>query len=116
MELNVPTFAAVAIPESLIATKILPPEFGAKNISRLALVKHFFATGSVKKVLSVVAAVGSGKSTLLAEVSDVVLRQGDRVCWLNLDAEDNSPSLFAAYFVYALQAFDQTLADRKSVV
>jgi LuxR family maltose regulon positive regulatory protein len=113
MELNVPTFAAVAIPESLITTKILPPEFGAKNISRLALVKHFFAQGSVKKVLSVVAAVGSGKSTLLAEVSDVVLRQGDRVCWLNLDVEDNNPSLFAAYFVYALQAFDQTLAQNE---
>ena len=111
IELNLPTFSAIAVPESLIATKILPPEFDGNNISRLPLIKNFLDAGRRTKVLSVVAAVGSGKSTLLAELCGAVVREGDRACWLNLDAEDNVPPLFAAYFVYALKSFDPALAE-----
>ena len=111
MELNLPTFSAIAVPESLITTKVLSPEFGGNNISRLPLIKSFLAAGRRKKVLSVVAAVGSGKSTLLAELCSAVVRQGDRACWLSLDAEDNAPPVFAAYLVYALKSFDPALAQ-----
>lgn len=112
MELSLQNFATLAVPESLIATKVLPPDFDTtKNISRLPLAKNFLADGRPKKLLSVVAAVGSGKSTLLAELCDAVVRQEDHACWLSLDAEDNNPSLFAAYFIYALKSFDPELAQ-----
>lgn len=65
-------------------------------------------TGVHGAVTLVSAPAGSGKSTLLAEW--LHSREGE-ASWLSLDQADNDPSLFWAYFVAALQRFEEGVGD-----
>ncbi len=49
------------------------------------------------------APTGSGKSTLMAQAYVALAARGMEVCWLSLDATDNTPQRFVANLIAALQ-------------
>lgn len=104
------TQSDVAIPESLIATKFTPAEFDPRLLSRRALFDRVLERRSGGAVLSIVATAGSGKSTLMAELRKVLADRGSKTCWISLDADDDNPAGFAAYFVCALCSAEPAMA------
>ena len=97
------------LPQSLIATKLNPPQLDARLVSRKVLFDRL--TGdSHRSVLSIVAAAGSGKSTLMAQLHRSFSDAGLRTCWLSLDADDDSPSSFATYFMSAFSVLEVPMA------
>ena len=96
--------------ESLVATKLVPPEADPRAIVRESLAARLFDASCPNSVMSVVAPAGSGKSTLLAQLHAAMSERGDSTCWLNLEAEDNDPATFAIYFICALSAIEPAFA------
>ena len=94
-----------ALPQSLIATKLYPPQLDSRLVSRKVLFDGLIGDGH-RSVLSIVAAAGSGKSTLMAQLHRVLSDSGLRTCWLSLDADDDSPSSFATYFMSAFSILE----------
>ncbi|WP_162932539.1 LuxR C-terminal-related transcriptional regulator [Solimonas sp. K1W22B-7] len=102
-----------ALPESLITTKLNPPELDSRLISRKALVDRLLNGEARRTVISIVAAAGSGKSTLMAQLRQALRDGGVSTCWISLDADDDSPAAFATYFISALAALDMPVAQRE---
>jgi ATP/maltotriose-dependent transcriptional regulator MalT len=97
-------------PQSLIATKFIPVAFDERFVSRSALFADMLHKKSTGRVLSIVANAGSGKSTVMAEYHHLLIGQGVKTCWLNLDSDDDNPAAFAAYLVCALHTAEPELA------
>src|SRR5690242_14678344 len=84
---------------SLLETKLYVPRPRSDLVSRPRLVETL-RRGSGQKLTVVIAPAGFGKTTLLASS----FGDGDEAtAWVSLDAGDNDPTLFWAYFVRALQ-------------
>ena len=107
------TRSGTLVPEGLIATKLHPPEFDSRFISRRALFEDFLGTGIRRSIMTVVATPGSGKSVLLAELHRALAEAGATTCWLSLDADDNNAAAFASYFLSALRPADPALVARE---
>jgi len=105
--------SGTTLPECLIATKFIPADFDSRLISRRTLFDRLIERESGSSVLSIVASAGSGKSTLMAELHRVLADRGAKTCWLSLDADDNNPAAFGAYFVCALRSADPMLAENE---
>ncbi|MDD3765348.1 MAG: LuxR C-terminal-related transcriptional regulator [Nevskiales bacterium] len=101
------------LPESLITTKLNPPELDPRVIWRNSLFERTPRHPGRKAVTSIVAAAGSGKSTLMAQMCAAFGRQGVSTCWISLDRDDDSPAAFAAYFISALGSLDLPGAERE---
>ncbi|GAA0564744.1 HTH-type transcriptional regulator MalT [Halomonas salifodinae] len=83
---------------SLIPSKLSPPPLPPWVVARERLNVHFVLDERVR--LQVVQApAGYGKSTLLAERLPALEQEA---AWLRLDAQDDAPARFAAYFRAAL--------------
>jgi len=88
-------------PPWLSATKILPLKYNISLIERGELTRRL-NSGLGKKLSLLVASAGFGKSTLLGQWRQGLLRKNIPVAWLNIDEDDNDPSLFALYLAYSL--------------
>ncbi len=90
------------MPDILLATKIYIPLLHRNLILRPQLVQRLNDGIEQNRRLTYISApAGYGKSTLLSQwVSQLDLP----VAWLSLEKEDNAPSRFWSYFVYALHS------------
>jgi len=108
-----PKHTGTSLPESLIATKFIPTEFDSRLVSRRQLFDGLVGKEGMHSVLTIVATAGSGKSTVMAELHRTLVDQGSKTCWLSLDADDDNPAAFAAYFVCALRSANPTLVPNE---
>ncbi|MBV6449381.1 MAG: HTH-type transcriptional regulator MalT [Anaerolineales bacterium] len=91
----------------LLTTKLFIPRPRKNLVSRPRLVERLNA-GLDKKLTLIAAPAGFGKTTLLSEW----IPQSPRcVTWLSLDASDNDPVKFLAYFVKSLQRLRADLGE-----
>ncbi|RIK29030.1 MAG: hypothetical protein DCC56_14300 [Anaerolineae bacterium] len=91
----------------LLTTKLFIPRPRKNLVSRPRLVERLNA-GLDKKLTLITAPAGFGKTTLLSEW----IPQSPRcVTWLSLDASDNDPVKFLAYFVKSLQRLRADLGE-----
>jgi len=85
--------------ERLLRTKLFIPRPHPERVERSALTTRL--SGCLQRKLALICApAGFGKSTLL---SDWLARSRLPAAWVSLDAGDNDPARFWAYFVAALQ-------------
>ena len=89
------TFDRASVTGSLLETKLYVPRPRSDLVPRARLLEAL-RQGAGQKLTVVIAPAGFGKTTLLADW----LGNG---AWVSLDANDNEPALFWAYFVRALQ-------------
>ena len=88
-------------PPWLTATKTLPLKHHISLINRTELIRRL-NSGLDQKLSLLIASAGFGKSTLLGSWRKELLEKNTPVAWLNIDEDDNDPSLFAIYLAYSL--------------
>ena len=91
-------FERASVPGYLLETKLYVPRARSDLVPRPRLLETL-RRGAGQKLTVVIAPAGFGKTTVLAGW----LGEDDARAWVSLDASDNEPSLFWAYFVRALQ-------------
>jgi len=96
--------------EGLISSKLAPPVFDLRTISRNSSVSRALEGLPQGKLISLVAPAGSGKSSFMTQLHRRLGEQGIATSWLGLDADDNDPATFARYFISSLHAFDPLFA------
>ena len=99
-----PRFERASGPGSLLETKLYVPRARSSLVPRTRLIETL-RRGAGEKLTVVIAPAGFGKTTLLADW----LGNG---AWVSLDANDNEPALFWAYFVRALQRIHAGVGQR----
>jgi LuxR family transcriptional regulator, maltose regulon positive regulatory protein len=97
------------MPPKLLATKFHQPAPAPRWMKRPRLVERLNEGLLLGRPLTLVSApAGFGKTSCVAEwLSQVDLP----VAWLSLDASDNDPARFFAYFIAALQRIDEHLGQ-----
>jgi LuxR family transcriptional regulator, maltose regulon positive regulatory protein len=86
----------------LLATKILRPRPATGLIERQRL--NELATQVPEKQLAIIkAGAGFGKTSLALSWAQALEKNGHRVAWFSIDAEDNEPTHFLFYFAHALR-------------
>jgi LuxR family maltose regulon positive regulatory protein len=91
----------------LLRTKLYVPAPGPNVVARPRLIERLHA-GLQRKLTLIAAPAGFGKSTLVSEW----VATGQRpTAWLSLDAADNDPIRFLAYFVAAVQTIAPTIGQ-----
>lgn len=101
------------LPESLIMSKLNPPELDTRLVWRTTLIERLIGGTGRTKVISIVAAAGSGKSTLMAQLRSALHNSGCSTCWVSLDTDDDNPAAFATYFMAGLSALELPAAHRE---
>lgn len=96
---------------ALLETKLYVPRSRAGLVARPRLLERMHA-GADAKVTLVTAPAGSGKTTLVTEWLAQAAAAGRATGWVSLDASENEPALFWAYFVRALQKAHPGLGAR----
>src|SRR5687767_15183782 len=92
----------------LLTTKLHIPRRVDGLVERSALLAQLDAIRT-RRLTLISAPAGFGKTTLLA---DWAARTGFPAAWLSLDANDNEPQRFLAYFVAALQTLAPDFGER----
>ncbi|MBX3084662.1 MAG: hypothetical protein KF716_23710 [Anaerolineae bacterium] len=91
----------VASASEILQTKLTPPPIRVTHVPRARLIQQFSA--SLKHPLTLICApAGYGKTTLLGEWLDSEAGKLVPLAWLSLDEDDNDPSRFLTYLVFAL--------------
>lgn len=85
--------------KSLLQTKLLPPAYNPRSVSRQHLLNRL-ALRNGRKLVLVSAPAGYGKTTL---VSQWLHESQEQFCWLSLDQGDNSALKFWQYILGAIQ-------------
>lgn len=92
---------------TLLTQKLFLPALPARRVARPALLERLNGGLSGGRAVTLISApAGYGKSTLAAEW---IAQAGRPAAWLSLDASDDSPRHFFAYFIAALQRVDPSL-------
>ena len=102
----------------LLQTKLYVPQLRPSLVPRPHLIQKLNA-GLDGKLTLVSAPAGFGKTTLIADWGSRIAesttphaaRRVTQLCWLSLDAGDDDPLRFFAYFVAALQTIDAALGQ-----
>lgn len=89
-----------SFPSWLTATKTLPLKHHTSLIKRTELIRRLNA-GLDQKLSLLVASAGYGKSTILGHWHQELCKKNIPVAWLNIDQDDNDPSLLTVYLAYA---------------
>ena len=101
---------------ALLATKLFIPAARAKRVVRPRLVELINRGIENNACLTLVCApAGYGKSTLAADWLRSRL-PADRIAWLSLDEQDNTPGLFVAYLTAALTQLDEDIGRSLSAI
>jgi len=95
------TTISQGFPSWLTATKVLPLKHRTSLIKRSELIRRL-NSGLDQKLSLLVASAGFGKSTVLGHWYKELRQKNIPVAWLNIDQDDNDPSLFAVYLAYSL--------------
>jgi LuxR family maltose regulon positive regulatory protein len=91
----------------LLKTKFLAPAFNTKSVIRQRLLERL-QPRSARKLLLVSAPAGYGKTTVVLQW----LHSNDqRISWLSLDENDNSPTRFWQYFIGACATSIENFGD-----
>lgn len=93
----------------MIRTKFMRPTLPATCISRERLL-DLFKLNHLRMATLVAAPPGFGKTTLAVHAADLLERNGFRIAWLALDANDDSPDTFFHSFRTVLS--DPSLSGR----
>jgi LuxR family maltose regulon positive regulatory protein len=96
------------VPDSLVSTKLRPPEARPKLVSRSQLTARLDREGG-RKLTLVSAPAGFGKTTLLVEWLRERADGEGSVAWLSLDEGDNDPTRFLSYLVAALRSVEDQI-------
>jgi LuxR family transcriptional regulator, maltose regulon positive regulatory protein len=91
--------------DALLRSKLFIPRPRKNLVFRSNLVERLNA-GLEKELTLISAPAGFGKTTLLCEW---ITHSPNCVTWLSLDANDNNPARFWAYFIASLQELDSDL-------
>lgn len=93
-----------AQPDTLLASKLQPPQFTSGILARPALFRRLEA-GLTGKLTLIAAPAGFGKTTLVQSWLRQWMAQSSqhRYAWLALDFFDNDPMRFMRYLIAALQ-------------
>lgn len=86
----------------MITTKLVPPRYRRKLVERQRLTNRL-EEEAYRSLIFVKAASGFGKTALLTQWRQVLVAQGCKVGWLNLDESDNEESQFLVYLMAALE-------------
>ena len=101
-------FERASVTGALLETKLYVPRARVDLVARPRLVETL-RQGVGQKLTIVIAPAGFGKTTLLGGwLGD----RHDASAWVSLDANDNEPALFWAYFVRALQRIHPDVGRR----
>ena len=97
---------------ALLATKLYVPRVRATLVPRPRLTRRL-DEGMERRLVLISAPAGFGKSTLIAEWAQLRSRATPPlpIAWISLDAGDNDPLRFWAYFVAALQKVQPGTGD-----
>lgn len=87
----------------LLVTKFYPPRLPAQHVARPRLTE-LLDTSILRPLTLVSAPAGSGKTTLLAEWASMTAVP---VAWVSLEAADNDPACFLAYFQASLARLEE---------
>jgi LuxR family maltose regulon positive regulatory protein len=87
----------------LLVTKFYPPHLPAQHVARPRLTE-LLDTSILRPLTLVSAPAGSGKTTLLAEWASMTAVP---VAWVSLEAADNDPARFLAYFQASLARLEE---------
>ncbi|TBV06599.1 LuxR C-terminal-related transcriptional regulator [Stutzerimonas kirkiae] len=90
----------------LILTKLVPPRSPGELLRRPRLLERLDPV-RLRRLALVSAGAGFGKTTLLAQWHHCLAEQGERVAWLSLDEDDDSPWQFIPYLLQALRPLHQ---------
>lgn len=95
--------STAGVPLPLLATKLYVPQVRTALVPRPRLTRRL-DEGMERRLVLISAPAGFGKSTLLAEWAQLKSKASPPfpIAWLSLDAGDNDPQRFWAYFVAAL--------------
>ncbi|KAA3655717.1 MAG: hypothetical protein DWQ04_33180 [Chloroflexi bacterium] len=109
---------------TLLQTKLHIPTLRPNAVPRTKLISKLYRGYEKGRRITLVSApAGFGKTTTIAEwiydlrlgVDSAVNRESQIInlksAWLSLDAEDNDPARFLAYFVAALQTVDEAIGS-----
>ncbi|CAA0104191.1 HTH-type transcriptional regulator MalT [Zhongshania aliphaticivorans] len=97
----------------VLESKLRAPFIKTPPLQREALGKlkdEFSCSGGL---LTIVAPAGSGKTTLMADLATTELAHSTLVLWINLDDDDNEPSIFAKYLISVLYPLDRAAAEKE---
>lgn len=83
----------------LLTTKLIPPPLRLRRVARPRLTA-LLDQGATRALTLISATAGFGKTTLVNEWSAAGTR---RICWLTLDADDNTPTRLLRHIIGALQ-------------
>lgn len=97
----------------VLESKLCAPFIKALPLQRDTLNRlqdEFSNTGGL---FTIVAPAGSGKTTLMAELAREATQVATLPIWINLDSDDNEPSIFAKYLISALYPLDSRAAEKE---
>ncbi|TDF83850.1 LuxR C-terminal-related transcriptional regulator [Pseudomonas sp. H9] len=89
----------------MLITKLLPPRYHHAPLLRERLLERLNNV-AYQRLVHLRAPGGFGKTTLLTQWRKVLIEQGHKVGWINLDESDNEESQFLDYWVAALKQAD----------
>lgn len=92
--------------------RFAPPRIGSRYIPRTDLLKKLWRDRHAKLTL-VTGSPGFGKTSLLAQWRQELMKQGSRICWLSLSADEDGLAPFTAHCLAAMEQlgvpFDEDL-------
>jgi LuxR family maltose regulon positive regulatory protein len=106
-----PAHEAIVDSDPVLLTKLHVPPLPGQHVMRPRLVA-LLERGAHQSLTMVSAPAGSGKTTVLAEWATMTDRP---VTWLTLDAADNDPARFLAYFMAALAHLDARIGAETQI-
>ncbi|MDH1684083.1 LuxR C-terminal-related transcriptional regulator [Pseudomonas chengduensis] len=89
----------------MLITKLLPPRYHQAPLLRERLLDRLNNV-AYQRLIHLRAPGGFGKTTLLTQWRKVLIEQGHKVGWINLDESDSEESQFLGYWVAALKQAD----------
>ena len=94
----------------LVSTKFAPPRISGQAMLREVLMARLHDARCHRLVL-ITGSAGFGKTTLMTQWRLELLKAGEVVSWLSLNAEDDAPETFCAGLITALQKIGLALED-----
>lgn len=98
----------------MLITKLLPPRYHHAPLLRERLLDRLNNV-AYQRLIHIRAPGGFGKTTLLTQWRKVLIEQGHKVGWINLDESDSEESQFLGYWVAALKQADCQQAQQQLI-
>lgn len=100
----------MSLSDSLVSTKVRPPEARPKLVARPRLTERLNREAG-RRLTLLCAPAGFGKTTLINEWLESRAPAGPSVAWVSLDEGDNDPARFLSYLVAALRTVERGMGE-----